>query len=348
MASGRKFVAAVTASEASAFAFTWSITNLFRADDHVLVLTSQEHAAGDFPSVEAASAGEYAVPLTTAPVETEAVDRKADDASRSVVNKYLQLCEQAKIAATGEVTKGDSGSWIVAEASRIGADAVIVGTGDHGLLKRTLVGTTSDYVLHNCEQPVIIVRHSAEKTAQDVVDMAGKPRKIVVAVDNSKEALYAFTWCLQNIATEEDAIVVLHVQEPGTSATTTIGTGEFGMEEVYMPVDGSNKEDVAALEASEKLVELFMRRAQETESKFKVEGKVVPGPSDERVLQELVSMNADLVVVGTHNKGMVARTFLGSVSDYLAHNSPCPLVVAKMPKSDTGVTEPDPMQTKDV
>eukprot|EP00850_Spirogloea_muscicola_P009852 SM000056S17970 [mRNA] locus=s56:296490:298882:- [translate_table: standard] len=302
---GRKFVAAVTASEASAFAFTWSITNLFRADDHVLVLTSQEHAAGDFPSVEAASAGEYAVPLITAPTETE--ERKVDDTSKSVVNKYLQLCEQAKIAATGEVTKGDSGSWIVSEASRIGADAVIVGTGDHGLLKRTLVGTTSDYVLHNCEQPVIIVRHSEEKTAQDVVDMAGKPRKIVVAVDNSKEALYAFTWCLQNIATEEDTVTVLHVQEPSTSATTTIGTGEFGMEEVYMPVDGSNKEDVAALEASEKLVELFMRRAQETDSKVKVEGRVVTGPSDERVLQELVSLNADLVVVGTHNKGMVAR-----------------------------------------
>ncbi len=50
--------------------------------------------------------------------------------------------------------------------------------------------------------------------------------------------------------------------------------------------------------------------------------------------QQLLRLNevtlAGAAVLSSHE--LDGRNFLGSVSDYLAHNSPCPLIVARMPK----------------
>ncbi|MBZ0135948.1 MAG: universal stress protein [Planctomycetes bacterium] len=41
---------------------------------------------------------------------------------------------------------------------------------------------------------------------------------------------------------------------------------------------------------------------------------------------------ADLIVIGTHGHGAVARFFLGSVADRVVHESDCPVIVTKQPK----------------
>jgi nucleotide-binding universal stress UspA family protein len=43
--------------------------------------------------------------------------------------------------------------------------------------------------------------------------------------------------------------------------------------------------------------------------------------------------NADLIVVGTHGHGAVARFFLGSVADRVLHEAKCPVIVTKEPKA---------------
>jgi nucleotide-binding universal stress UspA family protein len=41
------------------------------------------------------------------------------------------------------------------------------------------------------------------------------------------------------------------------------------------------------------------------------------------------ALNADVMVVGSRGRGAIRRVLLGSVSTYVVHNAPCPLLVVR-------------------
>jgi nucleotide-binding universal stress UspA family protein len=55
-----------------------------------------------------------------------------------------------------------------------------------------------------------------------------------------------------------------------------------------------------------------------------IEGE--PGPALCNLAQE---QGAAAIVVGSRGRGGVKRAFLGSVSDYVARNAPCPVVITR-------------------
>ena len=53
------------------------------------------------------------------------------------------------------------------------------------------------------------------------------------------------------------------------------------------------------------------------------------GEPGESIVDAARSEQVDFVVVGSHGRGSVGRFFLGSVSDHVVHNAPCPVVVVR-------------------
>jgi nucleotide-binding universal stress UspA family protein len=51
-----------------------------------------------------------------------------------------------------------------------------------------------------------------------------------------------------------------------------------------------------------------------------------PGAALVRIAQE---MNADVLVIGTSDKNWLSRHLGGSVSDYVAHHAPCPILLIR-------------------
>lgn len=51
-----------------------------------------------------------------------------------------------------------------------------------------------------------------------------------------------------------------------------------------------------------------------------------PGPA---IVEAATSEAADLVVVGSHGRGRVGRLVLGSVSDHVVRNAPCPVLIVR-------------------
>ncbi len=51
-----------------------------------------------------------------------------------------------------------------------------------------------------------------------------------------------------------------------------------------------------------------------------------PGAAIVRVVHE---MNADVLVIGASGKGWLSRLFGGSVSDYVIHHAPCPVMLVR-------------------
>lgn len=73
----------------------------------------------------------------------------------------------ATIAAIGldpsiverRLVEGSSGQMICHVADEVDADVVVVGSHGRGFLKRVLIGSISEYVVHHCRRPVLVVRH---------------------------------------------------------------------------------------------------------------------------------------------------------------------------------------------
>jgi nucleotide-binding universal stress UspA family protein len=73
--------------------------------------------------------------------------------------------------------------------------------------------------------------------------------------------------------------------------------------------------------------------AQGRASGVKVGFLVWEGEPGESVVEAAISERADLVVVGSHGRGSVGRFFIGSVSEHVVRNAPCPVLVVRAPGS---------------
>ena len=58
---------------------------------------------------------------------------------------------------------GYPGHSIVQTAEEKNADMIICGSRGQGLLRRTILGSISDYILHHAHMPVIICKHEDEQ-----------------------------------------------------------------------------------------------------------------------------------------------------------------------------------------
>lgn len=58
-----------------------------------------------------------------------------------------------------------------------------------------------------------------------------------------------------------------------------------------------------------------------------VETRVVEGPAGQVLCDLATQVGATAIVIGSRGRGGVKRALLGSVSDYVVRNAPCPVVV---------------------
>ena len=56
-----------------------------------------------------------------------------------------------------------------------------------------------------------------------------------------------------------------------------------------------------------------------------------PGKPGEVIVRKAEEMQAESIVVGCRGMGKLRRTILGSVSDYILHHAPCPVLICRGP-----------------
>lgn len=60
-----------------------------------------------------------------------------------------------------------------------------------------------------------------------------------------------------------------------------------------------------------------------------VKSKLLEGSTKDAIVAEAEQLAVDLVVVGSHGYGPLRRFFLGSVSQYIANNAPCSVLIVR-------------------
>jgi len=186
------------------------------------------------------------------------------------------------------------------------ARLLVVGTGaaDHRVLSGHVVR-----IAHRTHCPVVVWR-------PPVARRTGKPLPVVVGVDESDESTRAVAEAFDIAARLHAPLTVVHMWEIG--AAVGLGYSQGYMDWQLLDLLQSQQR-----QRMDELVEPFASKYRNAHV-----GKVFQDVSPAKGLTDL-SREAQLVVVGSHGRGKLADSILGSVSQNLIHHAECPVLVVR-------------------
>ncbi|KAH7516979.1 universal stress protein A-like protein [Ziziphus jujuba] len=151
--------------------------------------------------------------------------------------------------------------------------------------------------------------------------------KIVVAVDESEESMFALSWCLKTLFAEDtnSTLILLYVKPQSPVHSTYDAAGYMFSSDVVATMEKYGNE----------LVHSVMERAEAVYNNFdshiKIQRIVGRGEAKDVICNTVEKLKADTLVMGSHGYGFFKRALLGSVSDYCAKHVKCPVVIVKHP-----------------
>ncbi|KAG6554641.1 hypothetical protein Mapa_003659 [Marchantia paleacea] len=163
MAPERVVGVALDYSVPSKYALTWALNNIVREGDHVLLLIVQKFEQEDGLSNLWEESGAPIISLSD--LEDPSVSK-----THSRLAQDQALCEQLKTASRqkhlqikAKVYYGDARMKLTSAAVEQKLDCLVTGNRGQGNVKRMLLGSVSDYVVHHVHCPVVVVKQMEEK-----------------------------------------------------------------------------------------------------------------------------------------------------------------------------------------
>lgn len=160
--------------------------------------------------------------------------------------------------------------------------------------------------------------------------MTLKIKKILYATDLSKNSSFAFLYATDMARRHDAKIVMLHAIEPipAYAAAYTGVTDEL-----------KRKQQEETVEEIKTRLGDFCRKAESQIGPPCIElvSKIlVPrGHPPEEILNAADKEGCDVIVLGTHGKGFLAHTFLGSVSSAVLNRTQKPVFIIPLPSEKT-------------
>ena len=97
---------------------------------------------------------------------------------------------------------------------------------------------------------------------------------------------------------------------------------------VFAPIDTSNYlEDLESFH--KKILVKAVQKAKKSMGKLNVSKKLLRGRAADKIIETANEGNFDLIVVGSRGLGGIKEIFLGSVSDRVADEARCPVLIVK-------------------
>jgi nucleotide-binding universal stress UspA family protein len=190
-------------------------------------------------------------------------------------------------------------------AERLRADLLVVGSTEHGLFGRVLIGDDTRAALSGAPCAVAIASRGYRHPPH-TFDTFG------VGYDGSLESKVA-------LAAARD----LAAQHGGTTLALQVVSPEDVREDAPVPADWTEGTTRLIHQATEQLRELG----------DDIQGDAVYGGPREELVR--FGDSVDLLLIGSRGYGPLGRMFHGHVSDYLARHAPCPLVIMPRVTADT-------------
>jgi len=153
--------------------------------------------------------------------------------------------------------------------------------------------------------------------------MIPKIKRVLYTTDLSENSAYAFRYAMNTAEKHDAEMIVLHVIEEIPSSVRA-----------YMfdrDLTGLKKEAMDELNHRlDEFCESELRERPECMKRIK-RTKVIEGYPAEVILNVADEENCDVIIMGTHGKGFITQTFLGSVAERVLRRTRKPVFVIPLP-----------------
>ena len=168
--------------------------------------------------------------------------------------------------------------------------------------------------------------------------MIPRIKNILYATDLSKNSAYAFRYAVNSAQKHDAQIHILHVIETVPPATEGLLASILSEDKIHK-IREETKENLSKRikERVNQFAEQELKDQPETLKRIASVMVVLGDPTNE-ILQKADDLDCDIVIMGTHGKGIIGHTFLGSVSEKVLHRISKPVFVIPLPKGKTDIT----------
>lgn len=168
--------------------------------------------------------------------------------------------------------------------------------------------------------------------------MLPKIHKILYATDLSPNSGYVLRYAINSAKKHGAKLVLLHVLEELSPTTKALVEGHVDPETLlkisadsYSHVKKRIKKRIEVLVEKEKL-----RKPENIDIFDSIQ--VTRGHPATKILELADELECDAVVMGTHGKGLLKYTFLGSTAKQVLRRTRKPIFIIPMPKGETDIT----------
>jgi nucleotide-binding universal stress UspA family protein len=163
-------------------------------------------------------------------------------------------------------------------------------------------------------------------------------KKILYTTDLSDNSAYVFRYAINSAKKHDAKIIILHVLEQMSAAT-------YAVVRPYIPLEQEKKfleEKIAyTMDRIQKGLKIICEKELKddpgcTERVESVE--VCEGFPPDTILRMADERNCDAIVMGTHARGAIANTFLGSTAKRVLRRTRKPVFIIPLPKGEIDMT----------
>ena len=234
--------------------------------------------------------------------------------ARRLAEKVQRISGTRPLTKDCHIRTGKPFQEINATAEELKADLIVIATHGHSGFKHLTLGSTTEKIIRHAPCPVLVVREATRgpiKTAAEGIVL----EKILVPVD--------FSECSREAA-----------------RYASVFATQVGADLLFMHV--VHQSDYIAAEGNAvgpdwpQLVETAVREAEDTLDKMvnflplvgiSGETQVIVGAPIDKLTEETVRPDVDMVIMSTHGYTGLRHVLLGSVTEQLVRRANCPVLV---------------------
>jgi nucleotide-binding universal stress UspA family protein len=210
------------------------------------------------------------------------------------------------------ISKGRASDEIARMAEEIGVDLAISATYGRSGFKRLVLGSVTERLVRTLCCPLLVV-HSPEPGFDGTSEQKVKLDRILVGCDFSPDSDLSFQYALSLAQQFGCELHLAHVLE------TTV------YRDLLKPPKTSRKDQQHPLckELDEKLTEMV---PEEAHSCCSPNTTLLAGQPYDELTKYALTHDIDLIVLGVRGHGLMETMFLGSTTDRVLRQAPCPVL----------------------
>ena len=209
--------------------------------------------------------------------------------------------------------QGDTVDEISRVVEEKGADMVIVATHGYSGFKRLALGSSTIRLMRGLHCPLLALHAQANHSIFSE-NQAPPFKRILVGADFSPESALSLKYALGLAQEFQSELHLVHVMPQRHYEHLRLKTSKPQEENVH---------DDLIKHYTEKLAKMVPKDAYNW---FTTKTAFLIGQPSEALTKYAISKNIDLIVMGTRGYGLVKSFFVGSTTDRLVRQAPCPIL----------------------